>query len=68
MISSAKWLRRDLQKFMVSEVGLVTVEWVALAGAIIIGAIAVGWIVMRSLSSPAHSIGSSITSHQSTAY
>ena len=68
MLSSAKWLRRDLQKFMVSEVGLVTVEWVALAGAIIIGAIAVGWIVMRSLSSPANAIGSSITSHQSTKY
>ena len=68
MISCANWLRRDVQKFMVSEVGLVTVEWVALAGAIIIGAIAVGWIVMRSLSSPAHSIGSSITSHQSTKY
>ena len=49
-----EWLRRtgtDLRGFWSSEDGLVTVEWVALAGAIIIGAIAVGWLVMRSLPS-----------------
>jgi len=68
MISCTKWPHRDLQRFMVSEDGLVTVEWVALAGAIIIGAISVGWLVMRGLSSPANAIGSSITSHESTKY
>ena len=68
MLSNVKKLRRDLQGFMVSEDGLVTVEWVALAGAIIIGAIAVGWLVMKSLSSPANAIGTQITSHTSTAY
>jgi len=68
MISNAKRLGRDLHEFMVAEDGLVTVEWVALAGAIIIGAIAVGWIVMRSLSSPANSIGSTITAKQSSTY
>ena len=68
MILNAKRLGRDLRTFMVSESGLVTVEWVALAGAIIIGAIAVGWLVMESLSSPANAVGGQITSHTSTAY
>jgi Flp pilus assembly pilin Flp len=63
MISNAKWLRRastDLRGFMVSEDGLVTVEWVALAGAIVIGAIAIGWMVMHSLTSPAAQIGTAV--------
>lgn len=68
MMSNVKRLREELGTFLVAEDGLVTVEWVALAGAIIIGAIAVGWIVMRSLSSPANSIGSSISANQSTKY
>ena len=68
MISKTKELYQALHGFAVSEEGLVTVEWVALAGAIIIGAIAVGWLVMRSLSSPANSIGSTIQANSSTAY
>jgi Flp pilus assembly pilin Flp len=64
-----EWLRRtgtDLRGFWSSEDGLVTVEWVALAGAIIIGAIAVGWLVMRSLSAPANAIGSQIQAKTSS--
>ena len=68
MISNAKRLRGELQTFMVAEDGLVTVEWVALAGAIIIGAIAVGWIVMRSLSSPANAIGNTVKAGMSSTY
>jgi len=68
MISNVTRLRDELRTFMVAEDGLVTVEWVALAGAIIIGAIAVGWLVMRSLSAPANSVGTTITSSQSTKY
>jgi len=56
----------DLRGFWASEDGLVTVEWVALAGAIIIGAIAVGWLVMRSLSAPANAIGSQIQAKTSS--
>jgi len=69
MISNAKWLRQagaKMRGFMVSEEGLVTVEWVALAGAVIIGAIAVGWLVMRSLSGPANAIGSQIQANTSS--
>jgi Flp pilus assembly pilin Flp len=71
MISNAKWLRRastDLRGFVVSEDGLVTVEWVALAGAIVIGAIAVGYLVMTSLKSPANAIGSVISASTSRSF
>ena len=68
MVFNAERLRREMHAFAVSEEGLVTVEWVALAGAVIIGAIAVGWIVMRSLSSPANTIGTTVSSGTSSTY
>jgi Flp pilus assembly pilin Flp len=53
-----------LRGFVVSEEGLVTVEWVALAGAIVVGAIAVGWLVMNSMSTPATAIGTTVGTAQ----
>lgn len=52
---------RLFRAFVRNEAGLVTVEWVALAGAVVIGGIAVVWIVMNNLQTPASSIGSNIT-------
>ncbi|MDE2184291.1 MAG: hypothetical protein KGJ78_14820 [Alphaproteobacteria bacterium] len=53
--------------FFKSEDGLVTVEWVALAGALFVGAITVGWIVMNGLQAPANTIGNGITSCEAAA-
>ena len=53
--------------FAKEQSGVVTAEWVALAGAVLIGAITVGWIVLNSLQTPASSIGSNITSCESIA-
>lgn len=58
---------RTMKRFFSSEEGLVTVEWVALAGAVVIGGITVVWIVMNNLQTPANSIGSNITSCESYA-
>ena len=56
-----------VRRFADAENGVVTAEWVALAGAVLIGAITVGWIVLNSLKSPASSIGSNIATCESLA-
>ena len=56
-----------LHDFAKDQGGVVTAEWVALAGAVLIGAITVGWIVLNSLQSPASSIGSNIATCESLA-
>lgn len=59
-------MAKTLQNFLKSEDGLVTVEWVALASALVIGAITVGWLVLDNLKAPANAIGTNITSKAST--
>lgn len=56
-----------LRNFSLQEHGVVTVEWVALAGAVVVGAIAVGWIVLNSLKGPASTITSGLTDCESIA-
>jgi hypothetical protein len=50
-----------LKVFFSSEDGVVAVEWVALAGAVVIGGITVAWIVLNNLKTPANSVGSRLT-------
>jgi hypothetical protein len=57
-----------LRDFFRAEEGLVTVEWVALGGALVIGAIALGWMVMRSMEAPATAIGTQVQTSSDTAY
>lgn len=57
-----------LRSFFSKEDGLVTVEWVALGGAIVIGAIALGWMVMNSMDAPATAIGTHVTTSSGTTY
>ena len=52
-----------LTGFFESEDGLVTVEWVALASALVIGAIAIGWLVLHNLRTPANNIGNNIANN-----
>lgn len=53
--------------FLRSEDGLVTVEWVALAGALIIGAITAGWLVLKGVKTPANTIGTTVARCQQDA-
>lgn len=50
----------QFRHFVKSTNGLVTVEWVALAAAMIVGAVSIGWVVMTSLKGPANLIGTTI--------
>lgn len=55
-----------LNAFLHSEDGLVTVEWVALASALVVGAIAIGWLVLGNLKAPANTIGTQINTTAGT--
>ena len=66
-MAKSKTLFGFLRQFAKAEEGLVTVEWVALAGAVVIGGITVVWIVMNNLQTPANNIGSNITSCETSA-
>ena len=50
-----------LRRFLGGQAGLVTVEWVALAGAVVIGGITAAWMVMNDLKAPANTVGSRLT-------
>lgn len=58
--------RRGLSRFVRNEDGLVTVEWVALAAAMVVGAVSIGWLVMVNLKTPANSIGTGINTTATT--
>jgi hypothetical protein len=53
--------RESVLGFLRGERGVVTVEWVALAAGLTIGAIYVSYIVMSGLVTPAHHIASELT-------
>jgi hypothetical protein len=56
-------VRSTFAGFIRSEAGLVTVEWVALAGSVVVGAILIGWTLLNTLgqSSAVTSQGATIT-------
>jgi hypothetical protein len=56
-------VRATLDGFVKSEAGLVTVEWVALAGAVVVGAIFIGWTLLHTLggTSAVTGVGGTIT-------
>ena len=68
-VSNSKWshsiymrgLCSRLAGFVYSEDGVVTVEWVALAAGLTLGAIAISFIVMKGLVAPAHNIADQLT-------
>ena len=55
-----------LSRLVKREDGLVTVEWVALAAAMVVGAVSIGWLVMVNLKTPANSIGTGISNVATT--
>lgn len=56
-----------VRRFANAENGVVTIEWVALGGAVLVGAITIGWLVLNTLKAPASSVGSNIASCESLA-
>ena len=60
-------VRSTLHAFHRDERGVVTIEYVALGGAVLIGAITVGWLVLNSLQQPSSTIGTNITNCETSA-
>ena len=54
-----RWLSR-FASFAREDKGLVTVEWVALAAAMVIGAVAIAWIALTSVETQSNTVGSTI--------
>ena len=59
--TKAVTLRGLWRRFRADEHGLVTVEWVALAGAVVIGGITVAWLVLNGVQAQAKTTGSTLT-------
>jgi hypothetical protein len=57
-----------LRRFIRVEDGLVTVEWVALSAGMVVAAVAIGFVVMKSTATNAQHIGSNINSTVSSIY
>ena len=55
-----KFLRSGLKPFLKKEDGLVTVEWISLVAAVVVGGIAIVWAVMNQAGTVAGNISSSI--------
>lgn len=53
--------------FVKNTSGLVTVEWVAIAAAIVIGAVTIAWLVHTNVKGQANSVGSPINEVANTA-
>lgn len=52
---------RSIRRFAHGEHGIVAVEWVAIAGAAVIGSILAVWFLTNSLNTPANSIGGNLS-------
>jgi len=52
---------RSLGRFVRSENGVLTVEWVALAACMVVGAVVLSFMVMHSLSATAQCIGNQLS-------
>ncbi len=59
--SQIRQASRRLRGFTCDERGIVAVEWVAIAGAALIGGILVVWFLTNSLNTPASSIGGNLS-------
>jgi hypothetical protein len=56
-----EWKSKSLLGFLRGERGVVTVEWVALAAGLTVGAIYISFIVMHGLIAPASNIAKQLT-------
>ena len=61
-------LRNKLRNFVRVEDGLVTVEWVALTAGMVVAAVAVGFVVMRSTYGEANKVGNNVIGTNNSIY
>jgi Flp pilus assembly pilin Flp len=61
MLRAAGLLRAVVNRFRKDEDGGMTVEWVAIAAAVVVGAVAMTWSVLSNLDPVADAIGTSLT-------
>jgi hypothetical protein len=61
-------IRNKLRNFVRVEDGLVTVEWVALTAGMVVAAVAVGFIVMRSTYGEANKVGNNVINTNNSIY
>jgi Flp pilus assembly pilin Flp len=61
MLRAVGFLRSVVERFRKNDDGAVTVEWVAIAAAVVVGAVALTWSVLSSLDPVADAIGTSLT-------
>ena len=52
---------KSIRRFMRAEGGVMTVEWVALAACMVVGAVVISFYVMHGLAATAQSIGAQLT-------
>ena len=60
-------IRGKILKFLTNDEGLVTVEWVAIAAAVVVGGIAISWTVLDSLDPVAGTVGGTLAGVAGTA-
>jgi hypothetical protein len=60
-------LMKTFRAFIGGNEGLVTVEWVAVAAAVVAGAVTVAWLVMANIKTDSGSVGSQINGVATTA-
>lgn len=59
-------LRSRLFGFAKRQDGVVTVEWVAIAAAVVVGAITIGWLVFTNVKTHSNSVGQPINDVSNT--
>lgn len=63
--SGRVWNR--IHGFVSEESGLATIEWAALGGAALIGAVAIGYVFLNSTQTPANAVGNNMQQCESSA-
>ena len=66
MLKPAADATTDLGRFRTAEGGAMTVEWVAIAAAVVVGAVAIGYAVLDSLDPVAAQVGATIATSPGT--
>ena len=61
LVNNTKRIFAGTRRFTSQELGLVTAEWVALTGGMVIAAVAIGYVVMNNAKKSASKVGAGIS-------
>jgi Flp pilus assembly pilin Flp len=67
-MKTVRTMMNDVRRFLRKEDGLVTVEWVALAGGMVVAAIAISFVLMQNLGTQAGAVPGSIPTTVTNVY